>query len=228
MNPYYTTKKYGTRSAERIVFFFPAGFTKLWQYRWIIFLLNRSGVGVVGFDISWRKAIKECRFDEFMEIILGVSRSVNAYISENSSIERFSVLGISFGSVLALYCAKQNQLIQSIILFVPYGALSRLLWTYRLSQKFLERLEHEEMVDTEDSLHKLTRLVEPQYELEKLKDRQIISHSGKNDKIVRDGQQFINAVKNQKINATFYESRFGHFGTALFGLLKKKRWDKIL
>ncbi len=209
------------------MFFFPAGFTKMWQYWWTVFLLNRRGITVVGFDFAWKRAIKECDFNDFVELINQVDKAVDEVISNSSTEVQYSVMGLSFGSVLSLYTAKMHENIKSIILFVPYGTLSNLLWTHKPSRPFIEKLMRNGL-NTEQELESLTRSVETQYQLDKLKDRKIVSFLGKSDKIVFDGRKLVDAIKQEGIDATFYESRFGHFGTSAIGILQKNKWDKVL
>lgn len=227
MSEFFSIKEYKTKNAKKILFFFPAGFTKMWQYRWTVFLLNRMGITVIGFDIAWRKAIRECDFNDLVDLIKRVDQIVDEVISKNSQTMQYFVLGVSFGSVLSLYTAKRHKNIKSIILFVPYGTLSHLLWTYKPSKPFIETLMQNGLT-SEQELEKLTQLVETQYQMDKLKDRQIVSFLGKSDKIVFDGTKLVDAIKQQDIDATFYASRFGHFGTSVWGLLSKHKWDKIL
>ncbi|HTE57201.1 MAG TPA: hypothetical protein VK694_00500 [Verrucomicrobiae bacterium] len=134
---------------------------------------------------------------------------------------------MSYGSVLSLYTAKRHKNIASIILFVPYGTLSHLLWTHKPSRPFTQTLVSNGL-KSERNLEKLTKPIETQYQLEKLKDRKVVSFLGRNDKIVFDGQKLVTAIKKQGIDATFYESRFGHFGTAAVNLVWKQRWDRVL
>ena len=227
MNDYFVIKRYETKNAKKSLFFFPAGFTKMWQYRWTVFLLNRMGITVVGFDFAWKKIIRESDFNDFVDLIKQVNQTVDEVISNNSTGMQYSVLGLSFGSVLSLYTAKLHKNIQSIILFVPYGTLSHLLWTHRPSRPFIITLMQNGL-KTEEELETLTQPVETQYQLDKLKDRKIVSFLGKSDKIVLDGEKLVDAIKKQGIDATFYESRFGHFGTSILGILRKSKWDYIL
>jgi len=81
---------------------------------------------------------------------------------------------------------------------------------------------------SEHELEKLTQPVETQNQLSKLKDRQIVSFLGRSDKIVFDGEELVNAIKKQGIDATFYESHFGHFGASVLGLLHTNKWGRIL
>lgn len=105
--------------------------------------------------------------------------------------------------------------------------LSNLLWTHKPSKPFIATLMKNGLRSEQD-LEKLTQPVETQYQLDRLKDRQIVSHLGKSDRIVFDGQKLVDAIKEQGIDATFYDSRFGHLGTSVIGILRKKRWDIIL
>lgn len=227
MSGYFVIKKYETKNAKKTLFFFPAGFTKIWQYRWTVYLLNRMGITVVGFDFAWKKAIRECDFNDFVDLIKQVNQAVGKVISKNSTEMQYSVLGLSFGSVLSLYTAKMHSNIESIILFVPYGTLSHLLWTHKPSGPFIETLMQNGL-KTEEELEALTQPVETQYQLNKLKDRKIVSFLGKSDKLVFDGGKLVDAIKKQGVDATFYESRFGHLGTSVFGILRKSKWDHIL
>jgi len=199
----------------------------MWQYRWTVFLLNQMGITVVGFDFAWKKAIRECGFEDFINFINQVNQSVDDVITQSSTKVQFSVLGLSFGSVLALYSAKRHESIKSIILFVLYGTLSHLLWTHKPSRPFIETLIQDGL-KSEEELEALTQPVETQYQLDRLKGRKIISFLGKSDKIVFDGEKLIDAIKKQNIDATFFETRFGHLGTSVIGILQKRKWDNIL
>lgn len=227
MNSYFVVKKYEVKNAKKTLFFFPAGFTKMWHYRWTVFLLNRMGISVVGFDFAWKKAIKECDFHDLVDLTSQVNATVGAVISKNLTKMQYSVLGLSFGSVFSLYMAKKQPKIQSVVLFVPYGTLSHLLWTFTPAKQFIETIM-QNGVKTEKELSILTKPIETQYQLDKLKGKKIVSFLGKSDNIVTDGKELINAIKKQKIEATFYESRYGHFGTSVLGILQKKKWDNIL
>lgn len=227
MTDYFKTKTYKAKNSKKTMFFFPAGFTKMWHYRWTVFLLNRMGITVVGFDFDWRRAIREYDFDDFVDLIEQVNQTVDEIISNNPKEIQYSVLGLSFGSVLSLYTAKMHNNIKSIILFVPYGTLSNLLWTHKPSRPFIETLIKNGL-KTEKELEKLTQPVETQYQLNKLNSRKIVSFLGKSDKIVFDGAKLVDAIKKEGIDSTFYESRFGHFGTSVLGILQKSKWDKVL
>ncbi len=226
MNTYFNVREYKAKNEKKILFFFPAGFTQMWHYRWTVLLLNRMGITVIGFNFAWKKAIKECDFADLINLIKQVNEVVEDTISK-TPMQEYAVLGLSFGSVLSLYTAKRHESIKSIVLFVPYGTLSNLLWTHKPSRPFIATLMQNGL-KTEQDLEKLTQPVETQYQLDKLKNRRIVSYMGKSDKIVFDGQRLVDAIKKQNIDATFYESRFGHFGTSVIGILRKKQWDKIL
>lgn len=227
MSEYFSVRVYKSKNEKKILFFFPAGFTQMWHYRWTIFLLNRMGVTVIGFNFAWKKAIRECDFADLLNLIEQVNNIVDKKITNNPKDMEYATLGLSFGSVLSLYTAKRHKTIRSIILFVPYGTLSNLLWTHKPSRPFIATLIKNGL-KTEQDLEKLTQPVETQHQLDRLKDRQIVSYLGKSDKIVFDGEKLVHAIKKQGIDATFYESRFGHFGTSVVGLLSKRKWDRVL
>lgn len=227
MEKYFDVVEYSVKDAKKVLFFFPAGFTKIWQYRWTIFLLNRMGITVIGFDFAWKKAIRWLDFKMLLDLVFAVNQKVGEIIANNSENVEFSVLGLSMGSVLSLYTAKQNKRIKSIILFVPYGTLSNLLWTHKPSRPFIKTLMQKGL-KSEQELEKLTQPVETQYEMGKLMNRKIVSYLGLNDKIVFDGTKLVDAIKKQGIDATFYDSRYGHFWTCIFGILHKGKWAHIL
>lgn len=228
MDKIFSVKYYPARDEKRVLFFFPAGFTQMWHYRLTVMQLNRMGVSVVGFNIRWRRAIRQYHnLDHFIDVIKEVDRTVGDIITRGKPGMEYAALGISFGSVLSLYTAKRHKQIKSIILFVPYGTLSHLLWTYRPTKVFLRRLVKNGL-KSEAELAELTRPIETQYQLDKLKGRRIVSFNGKSDRVVFDGQKLVDAIKKEGIDATFYESRFGHFGTSVVGLLQKSKWDKVL
>src|SRR5688572_24690060 len=136
MNTYFSVKHYKAKNEKKVLFFFPAGFTQMWQYRLTVLQLNRMGVSVVGFNVRWRAAVREYKsFDHFIDVIKDANKTVHQIISQKPDAE-YAALGISFGSVLSLYTAKRHSQIKSIILFVPYGTLSYLLWTYKPSKAF--------------------------------------------------------------------------------------------
>ncbi len=226
MSEHYSIKEYSVKNAKKVLFFFPAGFTKMWHYRFTVLQLNRMGISVIGFDFSWKNAIRTWGFDEFKGVIEEVDQTVDEIISRQPDID-YSVLGLSFGSVLSLYTAKRHKSIKSIILFVPYGTVSHLLWTHKPSRPFIENLIKNGLKSEQD-LEKLTLPIETRYQLDKLKDRKIVSFLGRSDKIVFDGEKLVHAIKKNEINASFYESRFGHLGTSLIGLAQKSKWSKIL
>jgi len=227
VSSYFSVKEYKAKNQKKILFFFPAGFTQMWHYRWTVFLLNRIGITVIGFNIAWKKAIREWDFDDLVNSIEKVNLFVDDKISKNPPTMEYAVLGLSFGSVLSLYTAKRHNSIKSIILFVPYGTLSNLLWTHKPSKPFIATLMKNGL-KTEQDLEKLTQPVETQYQLDMLKDRRIVSYLGRSDKIVFDGQKLVEAIKKQNVDATFYEIRFGHFGTSVLGILRNRQWEKVL
>lgn len=227
MKEYFTVREYRVKNPKKILFFFPAGFTQMWHYRLVIYWLNRKGISVIGFNFAWKKAIRECDFDKLISLIEEVHHSVEDVMAVNPDIDDYAVLGLSFGSVLALHSAKLHENIRSIILFVPYGTLSHLFWTHKPSRPFIETLLRNGL-KTEKDLEELTQPIETQYHLEKLKDRRIVSFKGNNDKVVFDGQKLVDAIKKEGIEANFYESRFGHFGTSVVGLASKRKWTRVL
>jgi alpha-beta hydrolase superfamily lysophospholipase len=166
MDSYFSVRVYEARNAKKVLFFFPAGFTQMWHYRWTVFLLNRMGITVVGFNFAWKRAIREWDFDQLLQLIYQVDQKVDEIIKYYSPKIEYSTLGLSFGSVLALYAAKKHDSINTIILFVPYGTLSNLLWTHKPSRPFIETLIKGGL-ETESDLEKLTELVETRHDLEK-------------------------------------------------------------
>lgn len=227
VNDYFSIKEYKAKNEKKVLFFFPAGFTQMWHYRWTVFLLNRKGITVIGFNFAWKKAIRECDFADLVNMIEQVNEIVDKTVARYPKGMEYATIGLSFGSVLSLYTAKRHKSIKSIVLFVPYGTLSNLLWTHKPSRPFIATLMKNGLKSERD-LEKLTFPVETQYQLDTLQDRRIVSYLGKSDKIVFDGQKLVDAIKKQGIDATFYESRFGHFGTSVLGLLRKRQWDKVL
>ena len=139
VNDYFSTREYKAKNEKKILFFFPAGFTQMWHYRWTVFLLNRKGITVLGFNFAWKKAIRECNFPDLVKMIEQVNEVVDDTVSKKPNME-YATLGLSFGSVLSLYSAKRHKSIRSIILFVPYGTLSNLLWTNKPSRPSIATL----------------------------------------------------------------------------------------
>ncbi len=227
MEKYISTKVYEAKNAKKVLFFFPAGFTQMWQYRWTVFLLNRRGITVVGFNFAWKKAIRDYGFDDLLQLIYQTDMVVDERIKANPSTTEYSALGLSFGSVLALYTAKKHDNIKSIILFVPYGTLSNLLWTHKPSRPFIQTLLKNGL-KTEQDLEKLTEPVETQTQLEKLNGRRIVSFRGMSDKIVFDGEKIEFAIEKSKVDSTLHRLRFGHFGTSIVGILQKRKWMKVI
>ncbi|HTE57202.1 MAG TPA: hypothetical protein VK694_00505 [Verrucomicrobiae bacterium] len=82
MNEYFAIREYRAKNAKKVLFFFPAGFTKMWHYRWTVFVLNRMGITVVGFNFAWKKAIRKCNFDNMVDLIKQVDQAVSDTMSQ--------------------------------------------------------------------------------------------------------------------------------------------------
>lgn len=227
MDEYIQVKEYHVKHPRRVVFFFPAGFTKLWQYRWTFRLLNRQGVSVVGFEHKWREAIADFDMDDTVHLVEYINKRVGQKISEHGTALSYTVFGSSFGSVPALYAAKRHDAIDSVILNVPYGTMSNVLWHYKPGRSFLDKLKASG-VTTEAKLHKLTQPIETQKDLHKLKNKKVVSFLARNDKIVLDGQKLVDALQQEVPGVILHETQYGHFWGGIENILRKSKWDGVL
>jgi len=226
-NEYFSYKEYRVTNANKILFFFPAGFTKLWLYRYTIFLINKMGYTVVGFDFRWNKAVNELDLkglEDLMNIVDGVVAQIQ---SENPNVNDYAIFASSFGTLLATYIAKRHKNIKSIILNMPYGKFSNVLWTHKPSKAFKETLV-KNGISSAQQLHKLILPIEAQTDLYILKDRKIVNFTALKDKVVPDGQDFVVALKKANPKAIFHYSQFGHFWGGIENILSKHKWDSIL
>ena len=108
MKDNFSFKLYKAKNSKRTLFFFPAGFTSMWMYRYTVYSLNRMGITVVGFNFKWRKAINESNLDDLIKMVDEVNDVVTQIQNESTDQNtKYSVFGTSFGSVLALYYHSQ-------------------------------------------------------------------------------------------------------------------------
>lgn len=217
-------KMHKAKHEQTVLFFFPAGFTYLWQYRWLFWYLNMRGITVIGCEVAWRRAVKEMTsIDDMILAIKNIDSEVSRIINQAHSKKlKYAVFGTSFGSVPALYCAKAHPEIRSIILNVPYGTLSHLIWTYKPLARFKRQLVLDGI--TEKKLQILTKPIETQYELDDIRDREIVVFTSQTDKIVFDGKTLVTALKRLKVSATYHETQYGHFWGAIENLMFVKKW----
>ncbi len=224
---YYKIKEYPVKNPTRVVFWFPAGFTKLWQYRYTILLLNRMGISVVGFDFKWRKSFNELSPEGLIDFSDQINVSVGEIMSGYSSDMKYSVFGTSVGGVFSLHIAKNYDQVDSAILNMPYGTVSHLLWTYKPAKEFRQRFI-DSGIDSEAKLHKLLKPIETQRNLGLLRDKRIVNFTAQNDKIVFDGYDFAKALKKAVPSSTLHETQFGHFWGGIENILRKSKWDSVL
>lgn len=210
-----------------MAFFFPAGFTQMWHYRLIVYSLNRKGITVVGFNFAWRKAIKENDFGGLYKLIDIVDETVKQFIETKPEIIEFINIGLSFGSVLSLYTAKNHKKINTLILFAPYGTLSHLFWTYKPAKPFIQTLARKG-INNEKDLEKLTAPVETLNKIFKLSNRKIISFRGMSDDIVLDGEKIESALADHCKDSKLFRLPYGHFFTCVVGLSQRRKWLKYL
>lgn len=224
---YLTHRLYKAKNAKKIMFFFPAGFTKMWQYRYTVFLLNKMGITVVGFDFEWHRAVNELDVAGLIKMQENIDEVVIDIQAKNPDIKEYSVFGTSFGTVCALYIAKRHQNIRAVILNMPYGTLAHLLWTHIPSRPFKEALI-KNGIDTEEKLHKLTQPIETKANLELLSDRKIVNFTAMNDKIVFDGADIATALKRANPSTILHKTQFGHFWGGIENIARKSKWDAVL
>lgn len=225
---YFTHKEYKAMNAHKTLFFFPAGFTKLSLYRYTISQLNRSGITVVGFDFKWKKAVSEVNLDGLHHMMAQVDDVVSSYMDASKKTGySYAVFGSSFGGVIALYLAKRHKNIDAIILNVPHATVSKVFWTHKPTRPFKETLI-KQGIDTEEKLYHELGQIEVQHDLQLLKDRKIVNLTAMNDKIVTNGLDLAEALKEANPNTILYRTRFGHFVGGSIGVLRKKQWDMVL
>lgn len=224
---YIKVKTYKAKKEKKILFFFPAGFTKMWQYRYTVFLLNRMGITVVGFDFAWNKAVSELDMGGLIRLVEDTNAIVLNTQLKNPEISEYVVFGTSFGTVCALYAAKRHESIRSIILNMPYGTLAHLLWTHKPSKPFKEMLI-KSGIDTEEKLYNAALPIETQADLDELKDRKIVNFTAMNDKIVFDGDDIAKALKKANPKTILHKTQFGHFWGGIENIMRKSKWDRIL
>jgi hypothetical protein len=185
------------------------------------------GYSVVGFDIDWYRAVNELDEHLIVKMLEEINDVVVTVQSEHPLVEEYAVFGTSFGTVCALFVAKQHKNICSIILNMPYGTLAHLLWTHKPSKPFKERLIQNGL-STEKLLQDALRTIETQHNLDKLSDRKIVNFTALNDKVVFDGQDFADALKAVTPGTVFHATQYGHFWGGIENILAKKKWDCIL
>jgi pimeloyl-ACP methyl ester carboxylesterase len=224
-NRYFSVREYRTKNARKTLFLFPAGFTKLSYYRLAIWQLNRMGIDVVGFDFYWKKAAQEATIEGLKQLFVDVDFVASEYIKNSKN--SFGVFGLSFGGAIAQYVAKRHEEINSTVLIVPHATMSKVLWTYKPTKRFIERLK-KEGISSERALNKLFDDTEPQFQLELMKGKKIVIFTAFNDKIVTNGLELADNLKKIEPSAQSYTSRFGHFFGGVSGLLRKKKWEAVL
>ena len=222
---YFSIREYRTKNARKTLFLFPAGFTKLSSYRVLIWQLNRMDIDVVGFDFFWKKAAQEATIEGLKQLFVDVDSVTSEYIKNSKN--SFGVFGLSFGGAIALYVAKRHKEINSTVLIVPHATMSKVLWTYKPTKRFIERLKNEG-VDSEETLNKLLDDTESQFQLELMKRKKIVIFTALNDKIVTNGLELADNLKQIEPSTQSYTSRFGHFFGTVSGLLRKKKWETVL
>lgn len=222
----YKEKYYLVKGSDRTMFFFPAGLTKMWQYKLTISQLNKMGISVIGYDIKWKKSIGTMSLDESIAFVKSVSESVGRHIAEAPE-KSYSVFGTSYGSVLSLYAAKQYKEISSIILNVPHGNVAEVFWHYKPAKKYIQRLV-DSGIKSPEELHKHFKEIEATTDLGKLRGRNIIVFKSLNDKIVPNTQDIIDGLNDENIKVKVYTTSRGHFFGAIENLLKKSKWSKVL
>ncbi len=220
-------KVYKAKNEQKILFFFPAGFTKLWWYHFTFNFLNRKNITVIAFDLDWHRAVSELDPNKLHRLLDDINEIVEKVQNDHSNVTEYSVFGTSFGTVIALYIAKKHKNIQSIILNMPYGTIAHLLWTHKPSRPFKDHAIASGL-DTEFKLHTALMPIETQANLEILSDRKVVNFTALNDKIVFDGRDFANALSKTNTSAIFHETQFGHFWGGIENILSKRKWDSIL
>lgn len=224
---YYQYKIYNAKNATSTVFFFPAGFTQMWLYGLTVRQLNKRGFKVVGFNIKWRKAIQEFDIDGFITFMNQMNDVVTEIQTKTKDNQKYSVFGISFGSLIALYVAKRHKNISSLVLMVPYGKFSHLLMSHEPSKPFKEMLLANGL-DTEEKIHLRMLPIESQTNLDTLKNRKIVNYTALNDRIVDDGKEFAEALRKNVPTSVLYETQYGHLWGSVVSILRKSKWLPIL
>jgi pimeloyl-ACP methyl ester carboxylesterase len=226
-NSYFTYTEFRAKNAQKTLFFFPAGFTKLSLYRFTIRQLNKMGIEVVGFDFDWKQAVRQSDLNGLRKLVTEVDAVVSDYIDRTKSNQTYAVFGTSFGGVLALYTAKRHQEINAVILSVPHATLSKVLWTFKPSKPFKDTLVRDGIRD-ERQLNKLLGDIEAQCDLHLLKNKKIVNFTALNDSIVTDGLDLANALKAASPNTILYKNRFGHLLGGTLGIASKRKWYVVL
>ncbi len=199
----------------------------MWLYRLVVYSLNRKNITVIGFNFTWRRAIKENDFAELSQLIDIVDQTVKQFIESKPEITEFINIGLSFGSVPSLYTAKNHEKINTLILFAPYGTLSHLFWTYKPAKPFIQTLA-KKGINNEKDLEKLTAPIETLNKIQKLSNRKIISFRGMSDDIVLDGEKIEAALADHCKDSILFRLPYGHFFTCVVGLSQKSKWFKDL
>jgi len=228
MQQYFSFRVYKAKTADRTLFFFPAGFTKLSVYRYTIHQLNKSGINVVGFDFKWRKAVRELDLEGLRAMMNSVDEVVTEYMAAvDDAKHTYAVFGSSFGGVIALYLAKRHKTITAVILNVPHATVSKVLWSHKPSRPFKRTLIRQG-IDTEKKLHEALGQIEAQHELERLRGKKIVTLTAMNNTIVTNGLELAEALKAVNPHTVLWRTRFGHFVGGTLGVARKSKWDMVL
>lgn len=223
---FFTFKVFKCKNPRMTLYFFPAGFTKLSSYRLTLWQLKRMNIDVVGFDFDWRNATKNMDKNGSAKLFHAVDEVVSSYI-KSSPGTTYAVFGTSFGGALAIYCAKKHLEITRLILCVPHATMSKVLWTYKPTKAYKERLIIDG-INSEAKLNKHLGDLEPQHNIRLLKNKKIVNFTALNDQIVTNGLELSTALKNVNSDVTLHQTRYGHFIGGTLGILRKNDWKHVL
>lgn len=202
--------------------------TRLWQYRWLFWIMNRKGYTVYGYEMRERKIFLKYKVSEFGNFLNGVRHEVREYIQTEKAngVTTFAVFGVSMGNIYALNCAKYLKDIDKAIINLTYGSMAHNFWTYKRHRPTVSHFL--EGISSEEEVKEKLGTAETTDNLQALRSKKILVFSSRNDTVLPDTLKFKKKLIESGVKAVYYESSLGHTAAAFMNLVNKDRWLSFL
>lgn len=226
----FSCRRYGKASNTKVVFFFCAMLTRIWQYRWLYLLMNKYGYTVYAYGVQEKKIFTTYSAADFGEFVGSIRHSVEQQIEleKRQGADTFVAFGVSMGTIYALDCAKYLKDISKLIINLTYGSIAYNVWTYRFHRPTKARFVREWDITTEEDLREALGPTETAHNLWSLRGKPVLLYTSKTDRVLTDTMKFKEALRKSGAQATYYDSIFGHYLAGLLNLARTGRWRSFL
>jgi len=216
--------------SDKLVFVFTAMGTRFWAYRWFVWRLNRRGYSVILYDYSTETVLNPTLAkwqDFFRKITIDAQSRLAKY--QKLGATNFYSYGVSMGTLLANYFARQTREIHHVILNLTYGDVATNIFTCKLVKRARENFEKQDV--NEKTLRENIKYMNPPDSAAGLKNKKVLLYLARHDRKILafdQARETLKSFREADLDLTYVENRhFGHYVNGIKNLINVAKTDKF-